>query len=196
MSERAYFVHETAVVDEPCQIGEGTKIWHFSHVQENARIGKGCSFGQNVLVGPGVTVGDDVRVQNNVSIYAGVTLEDHVFVGPSAVFTNIRTPRCEFPRKDALVSTRVRRGASLGANCTIVCGTTVGRYALVGAGAVVTRDVPDHALVVGNPARVVGWACACGLRLEAAAQDAEADFSCAECARRYRSVETGLQLLE
>jgi UDP-2-acetamido-3-amino-2,3-dideoxy-glucuronate N-acetyltransferase len=165
-----YFAHETAVVDEPSEIGERTKIWHFTHVQSHARIGRDCVFGQNVLVGPHVTVGDRVHVQNNVSVYAGVTLEDGVFVGPSAVFTNIRTPRSEFPRKDALVATRVRHGASIGANATIVCGVTIGRYALIGAGAVVTHDVPDHALVVGNPARIVGWACACGLRLEAVPQ--------------------------
>jgi UDP-2-acetamido-3-amino-2,3-dideoxy-glucuronate N-acetyltransferase len=183
-----YFVHETAAVDEPAEIGEGTKIWHYAHVQGGARIGRRCVLGQNVNVGPGVAIGDDVHVQNNVSVYAGVTLEDAVFVGPSAVFTNVRTPRSEFPRKDALVATRVRRGASIGANATVVCGVTIGRYALVGAGAVVTHDVPDHAVVLGNPARPAGWACACGLRLE---EDGEAR-RCPGCGRRYRRQGDGL----
>ena len=188
-----YFVHESAVVDEGAEIGEGTKIWHFTHVQSRAKIGPQCVFGQSVLVGPGVVVGRGVHVQNNVSIYAGVTLEDHVFVGPSAVFTNVRTPRCEFPRKDALVQTMVRRGASIGANSTIVCGTTIGRYALIGAGAVVTHDVPDHALVVGNPARVSGWVCTCGLRLEETKGVAPLPFAtCPGCARRFERATAGL----
>jgi UDP-2-acetamido-3-amino-2,3-dideoxy-glucuronate N-acetyltransferase len=185
------FIHETAVVDLPAEIGEDTKIWHFTHVQEGARIGRGCVLGQNVHVGPGVLIGDNVHIQNNVSVYAGVTLEDGAFVGPSAVFTNVRTPRSEFPRKDALVATLVRRGASIGANSTIVCGNTIGRYALVGAGAVVTRDVPDHAIVVGNPARLVGWACACGLRL-AGDPESEAGARCPGCGRRFRQAPQGL----
>lgn len=178
-------------MDPPAEIGEGTKIWHFTHVQKGARIGQRCVLGQNVLVGPNVSIGDNVHIQNNVSVYAGVTLEDGAFVGPSAVFTNIRTPRSEFPRKDALVPTLVRRGASIGANSTIVCGNTIGRYALIGAGAVVTRDVPDHAIVLGNPARLAGWVCACGLRLSGD-PDAEAGARCPGCNRRYRRVPEGL----
>lgn len=191
----ACFVHETAIVDDGADLGEGTKLWHFCHVQSGARLGPRCVLGQNVLVGPGVLLGEGVHVQNNVSVYAGVTLEDFVFVGPSAVFTNVRTPRCEFPRKDALVPTLVRRGASIGANATIVCGVTIGRYALIGAGSVVTHDVPAHALVVGVPARHAGWVCACGLRLRgdpdgdparAAAGQFEPFASCQACGRRYR----------
>jgi UDP-2-acetamido-3-amino-2,3-dideoxy-glucuronate N-acetyltransferase len=187
--EATFFAHETAVIDDPVEVGEGTRIWHFTHVQRNARIGRNAVLGQNVLIGPGVSVGDGVHIQNNVSVYAGVTLEDHVFIGPSAVFTNVRTPRSEFPRKDALVSTLVRRGASIGANATLVCGVRVGRYALVGAGAVVTHDVPDHALVLGNPARVAGWVCACGLRLEG---DPEVQATCPGCGRSYRRAGDGL----
>jgi UDP-2-acetamido-3-amino-2,3-dideoxy-glucuronate N-acetyltransferase len=161
-----YFVHETSVVDEDVEIGKGTKIWHFSHVQKGARIGEGCSLGQNVLVGPGVRIGDGVKIQNNVSVYAGVTLGDHVFCGPSMVFTNVINPRSEIRRMDELLDTPVGDGATLGANCTIVCGHEVGRYAFVGAGAVVTKDVPEYALVLGNPARIAGWMCRCGNRID------------------------------
>ncbi|MFN9030966.1 MAG: acyltransferase [Betaproteobacteria bacterium] len=159
-------VHPTAIVDAGARIGDGTHIWHWVHVCSGARIGAGCSLGQNVFVGNRVVIGDHVRVQNNVSIYDGVTLEDGVFCGPSMVFTNVINPRAEVQRKDEYRPTLVKRGASLGANCTIVCGVTIGRYAFVGAGAVVTHDVPDHALVVGTPARLTGWMSRSGEKLE------------------------------
>jgi len=164
----SYFVHPSAIVDEDVIIGEGTKIWHFSHVQSRARIGSNCVFGQNVYVGNNVTIGDFCKVQNNVSIYEGVILEDYVFCGPSMVFTNVLKPRCKYPqvRSDCYVETVVGEGASLGANCTIVCGNRVGKHAFVGAGAVVIRDVPDYGLVLGNPARLVGWVSETGDRLE------------------------------
>lgn len=158
--------HPTACIDQPCTIGEGTRIWHFAHVMAGARIGARCMLGQGVFVGSAVVIGDGVRVQNNVSIYDGVEIEDDVFLGPSCVFTNVKNPRAELSRKDALVPTRVRRGATIGANATILCGTTIGRYAFVGAGAVVTHDVPDFALVVGTPARRVGWVNRAGERVE------------------------------
>src|SRR5262245_36737704 len=163
--ERPYFVHESSYVDEPCEIGEGTKIWHFSHIMSGARIGRGCNIGQNVVVSPDVVVGDNVKIQNNVSLYTGVILEDDVFCGPSMVFTNVVNPRSHIPRKNEYRQTLVKRGASLGANSTVVCGHTVGRYAFVGAGSIVTKDIPDYALVVGNPGRVTGWMCACGVKL-------------------------------
>ncbi len=167
-SESNFYINKYAVVDENVEIGEGTKIWHFSHIQSGAKIGKKCVFGQNVNVGNNVTIGDYCKVQNNVSIYEGVTLEDYVFCGPSMVFTNILNPRCKYPQVGAqyYVKTLVKEGASLGANCTIVCGTTIGRHAMIGAGAVVTKDVPDYALVVGSPARVIGWYSEGGERLK------------------------------
>lgn len=165
MTDKPYFVHESSYVDEPCTIGAGTKIWHFSHVMKNAVIGSNCNIGQNVVVLPGVRIGDNCKIQNNVSVYEGVVLEDHVFCGPSMVFTNVINPRSEIVRKHEYQETLVRRGASIGANATIVCGHTIGQYAFIGAGAVVTKDVPDFALVVGNPARRTGWMCRCGIRL-------------------------------
>ena len=181
-----YSVHESAFIDENVEIGEGTTIWHVSHILRNSRIGRDCRIGQNVVVGPNVTVGDGVKIQNNVSVYEGVTLEDGVFCGPSAVFTNVYNPRSEISRMDELRPTLVRRGATLGANCTVVCGVTIGRYAFVGAGAVVTRDVPDFALVMGNPARIAGWMCACGNRLEH--NGSQSQVVCRACQKQYRKV--------
>jgi UDP-2-acetamido-3-amino-2,3-dideoxy-glucuronate N-acetyltransferase len=164
-SATPYFVHESSYVDEPCQIGEGTKIWHFSHVMANCVIGPRCNIGQNVVISPGVRLGEGCKIQNNVSLYTGVELEDFVFCGPSMVFTNVVNPRSEVVRKDEYRRTLVRRGASIGANATVVCGVTIGQYAFIGAGSVVTRDVPDFALVLGNPARRSGWMCRCGVKL-------------------------------
>ena len=166
--KKNFYVNEYAVIDDNVEIGEGTKIWHFSHVQSGAKIGKKCVLGQNVNVGNNVTIGNFVKVQNNVSVYEGVTLEDYVFCGPSMVFTNILNPRSKYPQVGAefYIETLVKEGASMGANCTIVCGHTIGRFAMVGAGAVVTKDVPDFALVVGNPARIIGWYSEAGEKME------------------------------
>ncbi|MGD9125277.1 MAG: Gfo/Idh/MocA family oxidoreductase [Desulfarculaceae bacterium] len=181
LQERGYTVHPTAVVDEGCSIGQGTKIWHFAHIIKGSRVGENCNLGQNVVVGPNVTIGNQVKIQNNVSVYEGVTLEDHVFCGPSMVFTNVYNPRSAISRKHELRSTLVREGASLGANCTIVCGNTVGRHAFVAAGSVVIRDVPDYAMVAGNPAQIKGWMCSCGVRLDFDQQQAK----CEACGREY-----------
>ena len=180
-----YYIDSHAVVDDNVEIGEGTKIWHFSHIQSGSKIGKNCVFGQNVNVGNNVTVGDYVKVQNNVSIYEGVTLEDYVFCGPSMVFTNILNPRCRYPQVGAkyYIKTLVKEGASLGANCTIVCGITIGRNAFVGAGAVVTKDVPDFALVVGNPARIKGWYSEAGKKLMF---DKEGIAYCEKSGKKYK----------
>lgn len=161
----SYFAHETAVVDEGCTIGEGTKIWHFSHIMPNCTIGERCNIGQNVVVSPEVVLGNNVKVQNNVSIYTGVICEDDVFLGPSMVFTNVMNPRSAVNRRDQYSRTVVKKGASIGANATIVCGNDIGQYAFIGAGSVVTKEVPDYALVVGNPARQIGWMSAYGHRL-------------------------------
>ncbi|MEM7229491.1 MAG: acyltransferase [Planctomycetota bacterium] len=161
------FIHESSYVDEPCTIGEGTKIWHFSHVMPNCTIGRKCNLGQNVVVSPNVTLGDNVKVQNNVSIYTGVELEDDVFCGPSMVFTNVVNPRSEIPRRDEYKKTIVRKGASIGANSTIVCGVEIGAFAFIAAGAVVTRDVPAYALMAGVPARRIGWVSRSGYTLPA-----------------------------
>lgn len=167
MNERNFYVNTHAVVDENVEIGEGTKIWHFTHIQSGAKIGKYCVLGQNVNVGNNVVIGNYVKIQNNVSVYEGVTLEDYVFCGPSMVFTNIKDPRSKYPQvgSEYYIKTLVKEGASLGANSTIVCGITIGRFAFIGAGAVVTKDVPDFALVVGNPARIVGWVSEAGKKL-------------------------------
>jgi UDP-2-acetamido-3-amino-2,3-dideoxy-glucuronate N-acetyltransferase len=159
-------IHPSAVVDDRCEIGLGTRIWHFCHIMSGCRIGANCNLGQNVVVSPGVVLGNNVKVQNNVSIYTGVVCEDDVFLGPSCVFTNVSNPRSAVSRRDQYEKTLVKQGASIGANATIVCGNTIGRHAFIGAGAVVTRDVPDYALVVGNPARQVGWMSDLGHRLE------------------------------
>ncbi len=161
-----YFAHETAVVDKGCQIAEGTKIWHFSHIMPNCKIGKNCNIGQNVVVSPDVTLGDNVKVQNNVSIYTGVICEDDVFLGPSMVFTNVINPRSALNRKTEYMKTIVRKGASIGANATIVCGNNIGKFAFIGAGTVVTKEILDYALVVGNPSRQIGWVSEYGHRLE------------------------------
>jgi UDP-2-acetamido-3-amino-2,3-dideoxy-glucuronate N-acetyltransferase len=179
----SFFVHESSCVDDDVSVGEGTKIWHFCHVMRGTRIGRDCSLGQNVLVGPNVTVGDRAKIQNNVSVYEGVTLEDDVFCGPSCVFTNVDRPRAGFPTSsEAYLKTVVRRGASIGANATIVCGHTLGVYCFVGAGAVVTRDVPAHAIVFGSPARIHGWICRCGEKLTFEQEEA----TCPRCGDRYR----------
>jgi len=154
---KEYYIHPTAIADEGCEIGPGTKIWHFSHIMNNCVIGANCNLGQNVVVSPGVVLGRNVKVQNNVSIYSGVTCEDDVFLGPSMVFTNIINPRSAVVRRDQYAKTLVKKGATIGANATVICGHTIGEYALIGAGAVVTKDVPSYALVVGNPARQMGW---------------------------------------
>ncbi len=181
-----YFVHESSVIDNNVTIGRGTKIWHFSHVLSGSTIGERCNIGQNVVIGPDVTIGRQCKIQNNVSVYKGVTLEDGVFCGPSMVFTNIINPRAEIVKMDELRQTLLKKGASVGANATIVCGVTLGRYCFVGAGAVVIRDVPDYALVVGNPARQIGWMCACGERLDET-------LRCAVCGKAYRHGYQGLE---
>jgi UDP-2-acetamido-3-amino-2,3-dideoxy-glucuronate N-acetyltransferase len=180
----SYFVHQSAFVDDDVKIGEGTTIWHVSHILKNSHIGKNCRIGQNVVVGPNVTIGNAVKIQNNVSVYEGVTLEDDVFCGPSMVFTNVFNPRSEIRRMDELRPTLVRRGATLGANCTIVCGVTIGQYAFIGAGAVVTKDVPDFALVTGNPGHIAGWMCVCANRIDFG--DGHGTGKCRTCRRLYR----------
>ncbi len=177
-SEASFFVHPSSIVDEGVTVGSGTKIWHFCHVIEGSRIGERCNIGQNVVVGPDVSIGNACKIQNNVSVYKGVTLEDEVFCGPSMVFTNVYNPRAHLRRMDEIRPTLVRKGATLGANCTIVCGVTIGSYAFVGAGAVVTRDVPAHALIVGNPGRRIGYMCTCGVRLGD-------DLKCSACGEVY-----------
>lgn len=178
-----HFVHQSAFVDEPVEIGQGTKIWHFCHVSKGAKIGKSCSLGQNVYVGSRVSIGDNCKIQNNVSVYDLVTLEDDVFCGPSMVFTNDMNPRAAFPKGGKWIPTLVRRGASLGANCTIVCGITIGSHAFVAAGSLVRRDVPDYAVVAGVPSRIIGWMCQCGGRLDFEKSDTAA---CGSCDRKYR----------
>lgn len=176
-------IHESAYVDEPCEIGAGTRIWHFSHVMKNCKIGRNCNLGQNVVVSPDVVMGNNVKVQNNVSLYTGVILEDDVFCGPSMVFTNVLNPRSEIARKNEYRRTLVKKGASIGANCTIVCGHTLGRYVFIGAGAVVAKDVPDYALMVGVPARHVAWVCRCGVKL---GSRGKVRYDCAACGNSYQ----------
>ena len=189
-----YFAHETAVIDEGATIGEGTKIWHFSHIMTGATIGRGCNLGQNVVVSPGCLLGNNVKVQNNVSIYTGVILEDDVFCGPSMVFTNVINPRSHIVRRDEYRTTRVGRGASIGANATIICGHDLGKYCFIGAGAVVTRPVPDYGLIVGNPGRLVGYVCYCGDRLGIPVDaPTGVEVSCESCDKRYRMSESQLK---
>jgi UDP-2-acetamido-3-amino-2,3-dideoxy-glucuronate N-acetyltransferase len=176
------FIHPTAVVDDGAEIGAGTKVWHFAHVCSGSRIGARCNIGQNVYIAPTVIVGEGVKIQNNVSLYDGVIVEDFAFLGPSSVFTNVSTPRSEFPRRDQYAPTLVSRGTTIGANATIVCPVTLGRYSFVAAGAVVTRDVADFALVMGAPAKRTGWVCMCGVKI---VFDKEGRAVCAACGRRY-----------
>lgn len=186
--EKTYFVHESSYVDEDVEIGEDTKIWHFCHIQKGARIGKRCSLGQNVNVSNHVKIGNGCKLQNNISLYEGVELEDYVFCGPSCVFTNDLTPRAKYPKGSAgYRKTLIREGASIGANATIVCGHTVGRWALIGAGAVVTDNVPDHALMLGVPARIAGYVCECGARMKFENSRA----TCAVCGRTYQKSPNG-----
>ena len=180
--EEKYFVHESSYVDEGCQIGEGTKIWHFSHVMGDCTIGKKCNIGQNVVISPGVILGDGVKIQNNVSVYTGVVCGDGVFLGPSCVFTNVINPRAFIERKSEYRKTVVKKGASIGANATIVCGHDIGKYAFVGAGSVVTKTVPDYAMVYGTPARIKGYVCQCGEKLAFK----EGKAVCPACAKEYQ----------
>jgi UDP-2-acetamido-3-amino-2,3-dideoxy-glucuronate N-acetyltransferase len=183
----SFTVHDSSVVDERVSIGDGTKIWLFCHIQSDSTIGECCSLGQNVNIGSHVRIGNGCNIQNNVSVYRGVTLEDYVFCGPSCVFTNDLTPRAKYPKgSENFVKTRVETGASIGANATIVCGHTIGRWAMIGAGAVVACDVPDHALMLGVPARQRGWVCECGQHLNA-------DLACAACGRQYEKAQSGLR---
>lgn len=190
MAEKEYFVHESSYIDEPCKIGKGTKIWHFSHVMINSKIGENCNIGQNVVISPNVIIGNNVKIQNNVSIYTGVMCEDDVFLGPSCVFTNVINPRAFIERKDEYRKTIVKKGASIGANATIVCGHSIGQYAFVGAGAVVTKTVPDYALVVGSPARLIGYVCRCGNKLK---QDNSGVYTCTTCNKEYIFTEGNLK---
>lgn len=188
-----YFKHESAYIDEGCTIGDDTKIWHFSHIMSGCKIGNSCNIGQNVVISPNVVIGDNVKIQNNVSVYTGVVCEDYVFLGPSMVFTNVINPRSEVNRRDEFMTTIIRRGASVGANATIVCGNEIGEYALIGAGAVITKPVAPYALVVGNPARQIGWVSRRGHRLHF---DAEGIAVCQETNERYRLSNGNVVLIE
>jgi predicted dehydrogenase/acetyltransferase-like isoleucine patch superfamily enzyme len=181
-----YFVHPTAVIDDNVTVGKGTKIWHFTHILSDSKVGENCNFGQNVMIGPDVIIGNNCKLQNNVSVYQGVTLEDGVFCGPSMVFTNIYNPRAEIRKMDQVRPTMVKKGATIGANATIVCGVTLGRYSFIGAGAVVNKNVPDYAIVVGNPAKQIGWACECGERLTE-------DLDCFSCGKKFEKRDEGLE---
>lgn len=192
MSTNPYFIHETSIADAAAVIGEGSKIWHFSHIMAHATIGCNCNIGQNVVVSPKVILGENVKVQNNVSIYTGVVCEDDVFLGPSMVFTNIINPRSAIVRRDQYVETLVKKGASIGANATVICGNTLGRFCLIGAGAVVTKDVPDYALIVGNPGKQIGWVSESGHRLQF---DEFNTAICPESGEKYRLENKSVQKL-
>ena len=189
--EKAYFAHPTAVIDEPAEIGEGTQIWHFTHIMSGAKIGKNCMIGQNVFVASGAILGSNIKVQNNVSIYEGVILEDDVFCGPSVVFTNVFNPRSFISRKKEFRKTTVGKGSTIGANATIICGNTLGQYAFIGAGSVVTKDIPDYALVYGNPGRVQGWVCQCAVEITFRYGKAV----CKVCGKRYKKGHEGVTLV-
>ena len=188
----SYFSHETAVIDDNCQIGEDTKIWHFSHIMSNSIIGAKCNIGQNVVISPKVELGNNVKVQNNVSIYTGVICEDDVFLGPSMVFTNVINPRSAIVRKEEFLKTRVKKGASIGANATIVCGNDIGEYAFIGAGAVVTKEIPDYSLWVGNPAKQIGWVSEYGHRLEF---DSDGNATCPESKQEYKLTNHSVEII-
>lgn len=183
----SFFVHPSSIIDDDVKIGEGTKIWHFSHVQSKASIGKNCILGQNVYIGAEVHVGDFVKIQNNVSVYQGVYLEDYVFCGPSVVFTNDLNPRSKYPKSGQFVKTTVKKGATIGANATIICGVSIGSWSLIGSGAVVTKNIKNYALVVGNPARQIGWICECGLKLNS-------QLECSQCGKMYIETQIGLMI--
>jgi UDP-2-acetamido-3-amino-2,3-dideoxy-glucuronate N-acetyltransferase len=189
----SYFIHESSYIDDNVEIGEGTKIWHFSHIQKNAKIGRDCSIGQNVNIANNVKIGNNVKIQNNVSIYEGVELEDYVFCGPSMVFTNVIAPRCKYPQKGSghYLKTLVKEGASIGANATIVCGHAIGNHAFIAAGSVVTKDVPDYALMMGVPAKQKGWICECGEQLKG-----NIHFICSNCQRNYIEEDGTLKLFD
>ncbi len=187
MSEKKFFVHESSYIDEPCKIGDGTKIWHFSHIMKNAEIGNNCNIGQNVVISPDVVLGNTVIIQNNVSVYTGVICEDDVFLGPSMVFTNVVNPRSHIIRRDQYQQTLVKQGASIGANAVIICGNEIGKFSFIGAGAVITKDVPDYALVVGNPGKIIGWMCQCGIRLNF---NATSSAQCKDCGKEYIQIST------
>jgi UDP-2-acetamido-3-amino-2,3-dideoxy-glucuronate N-acetyltransferase len=192
VSKNNFYQHPTSIVEQPCRIGEGTKIWHYSHIMKGAKIGCDCNIGQNVYIASNALIGNNEKIQNNVSVYQGVILEDDVFCGPSVVFTNVINPRSQINRKDEYKKTLVKRGASLGANCTIVCGNSIGEYAFIGAGSVVTADIPDYALAYGNPARLKGWMCRCGIKLNI--QDKR--IKCASCGKKYVLSQNKLELIE
>jgi len=184
---KPFFMHESSYIDKDVVIGEGTKIWHFCHILENSKIGQGCTIGQNVLIGPDVVIGNGCKIQNNVSIYKGVTLEDNIFCGPSMVFTNVFNPRAHISRMDEIRPTLVKRGTTIGANATVICGYTIGEYAFIGAGATLIKGAPSHALMIGSPARQIGWMCECGNRLDE-------DLRCSHCGKEYEMIKTGLRI--
>lgn len=185
---REVFIHESSYIDEPCSIGNGTKIWHFCHIMQDSIIGQNCNIGQNVVISPDVILGNNVKVQNNVSVYTGVICEDDVFLGPSCVFTNVLNPRSHINRRGEYKHTLLKKGSSVGANATIICGIEIGKYAFIGAGAVVTKDVPDYALVAGNPARIRGWMCSCGNKIDFS----EGKATCTACGKKYIKTEQGV----